>query len=212
MKNKIVLSMTMLLLLLPYQVYAGSLLGFLGGASLAPAFQEFDYEGKSTEPDTETGFGVLLDLGQRHALAIDYYVLTERFEETDRSYDVEDRVNALFLGYRFHSRSGFRIGAGLAHLSVTSITADLEVPTLTETIVSDLEAIFEPVSVPAITLGYTYSFGTGFSLGAHLLRVVETDLKLDEVRYDGQTFLTDSGLELNDFYFQTVGFLIGYTW
>ena len=205
-----------LLFYAPGQIYAAGSIHFFTAAGPILQTSEFRYEGKTRMPDTSTGFGLLLDLASKrgHALALDYYVFDEGYDETDTNDAVEDRATMFLLGYRYHSKSGFYIGGGLSQISFTSTITDFTVRfPAGRTIVDDLEVTYRPILPLVLTLGYAHSYASSFSIGVHYLRSASTNLVADEISYAGtSTNVRSLNLEVEDLSVQALGLLIGFAW
>ncbi len=187
---------------------AGRINVMLSGGPL----QSFEYKDKETEPDSESGFGLVFDyiFPGGHAIAVDYYSFTEVQEINDS--DVTDEYSGVFLGYRHHFPFGFYLGGGVILLDSTRTRSDFPLYDEDGNIIGadDLVGKFERASPITVTLGYQHAFSSGFALGAHLLNTLPTTLKLDTLRHGGET--SDAEGELEDFSIRSVGFLVGYAW
>ncbi len=207
MKKFIYLVIVLITLFFASGTYAaGSVNLLISGGYLADSLQSFEYKDREISADAKSGVGILLDFGSTHAFALDYYLFTEVFDETDERYAATHQLAGLLAGYRYHFPSGFYFGGGLMSASLTSTIHDVQGTFVTD----DVEVTFERTLLPTFTLGYQHVFTSGLSLGPHLIYTLPEDLKADSISGFGES--VDITGELEDFSIQNIAFLIGYAW
>ena len=155
--------------------------------SAIDSFQDIDFTDKGEDLNSETGSGILFDWTMptpdsilsgglsNHAVAIDYYELRE--EEDGLVYAAEN----FFIGYRYHFLSRFYAGVSVG------LVSELEV--------GESQASATPL---AYTLGYSYKFPFGFTLGGHVFRTLSEDYEID------------SGGEIEDVTLSLIGLTLGF--
>ena len=223
----LIIVMTLLLPLLHSPVMAanskddvkGSASLFLGGGSLLGTLQSINYAGAdSSKANEQTGYGFVLDFifADNHALAVDYYTLSNGYDLPNKPVD---SVNSgMFLGYRYHFHNkltGLYAGGGFLDTAVQLSNRRSIVDNRggQSTIYPDSEYLYKPTQLLAMTVGYDHVFANnlkGFTLGAHLMSTLpfSTDLQLQEKAPS----TVEGGGTLEDFSVWVIGFKIGYSW
>ena len=222
----LIIVMTLLLQLLHNPVIAanskddvtGSASLFLGGGSLLGTLQSINYAGAdSSKANEQTGYGFVLDFifADNHALAVDYYTLSNGYDLPNKPFD---SVNSgMFLGYRYHFHNkltGLYAGGGFLDTTVQLSNRRIVESSSDEgTIYPDVEYLYKPTQLPAMTVGYDHIFANslkGFTLGAHLMSTFpfSTDLQLQRKAPSS----VRGGETLKDFSVWVIGLKIGYSW
>ena len=108
-----------------------------------------------------------------------------------------------YIGYRYHTNSGFYVGLGVA--SVIRDTEDCS------TFFTQCRAFYRSSDL-GLSLGYTYVFDSGFTLGVSSIYVPPSPAsKVTEKGYTFNVSRVTSSTELN-LGAQSVGLVLGYTW
>ena len=183
--------------------------------------------------DTEgsIGYGFTLDFtfGGSGALAIDYYVIGDTTDKFNKVIVPDPRApttmvpagidgsisgSGILIGGRWHADNGFYIGGGALGAEATveyvlTIPTSATTPPVTQTRTYESERVW----VPALTLGYDYTFSNGLALGVHVMRSLPKDIDLGFTPEDlaGAIQIANADPQ-KGFYMQSINFGIGYDW
>ena len=167
---------------------AGQFSYVLSGGFLIDSFQEVSYNDQDpVKPEFESGGAFAFDwfIDSESSFATDIYALVEEYsypiDDVGGNDDAEESWNALFLGYRYHTPSGWYVGPGLAFLSLLGTAKGVcIVDGVCGDITTETDSFFSN-SALAITGGWQHTSSGGFVIGAHLFDSLPTDVDIDTV-------------------------------
>ncbi len=186
--------------------------GIIGTALLIKGSQQVFP--KLGEPQQRSGGSFTFDWfggnARQHSLALDFHTLGRGNSRTIRGVRTTESINAysLYLGYRYHTPSGFYVGVGAVPVNSISsgtvtVSDNINNPNNAEDIgvnVKNSPSSTVQGTPIGINLGYVHTYKSGFSVGFNALQTTAVDLKNP-----------DGIVENGGFQISTIGVVLAYT-
>ncbi len=184
--------------------------GIIGTALLIKGSQQIFP--KLGEPQQRSGSSFTFDWfggnARQHSLALDFHTLGRGNSRTIRGVKTTESsmdVRSLYLGYRYHTPSGFYVGVGA--VPINSISSGTITFFYDHDNARDIGVNVKSSPSPTvqgtpigINLGYVHTYKSGFSVGFNALQTNAVDLKNP-----------DGIVENGGFQISTIGVVLAYT-